>query len=87
MSYRHRLRRESLEIYLVHLILAYRPLIMVVGLFLLVYAIATMFRFPLANYAILLPATFLLLLGNSYNVAVYTARLAAWIATLWSHED
>lgn len=62
------LARESLEIYLVHLILAYRSLIFIVGLLLLVYAIANMFTTPLAGYAILVPAIFLLLLRYSFNV-------------------
>ena len=87
MSNRRRLRRETLEIYLVHLILAYRPLILIVGLLLLAYAIATMFTFPPAGYVILLPATYLLLLGNSFNMVRCTARLGAWLATLWRHDD
>jgi hypothetical protein len=87
MPNRQRLRRETLEMYLVHLILAYRPLIFIVGLLLLAYAIATVFIYPLAGYAILLPAIFLILLSNSYNVVVYTARLGAWMATLLRHDD
>jgi hypothetical protein len=71
MSNRRRLRRESLEVYLVHLILAYRPLILIFGLALLVYAIAAMFINPLAGYAILLPAIFLHLLKNSFNIILY----------------
>ena len=87
MSNRRRLARERLEIYLVHLILAYRHLILIGGLFLLVCAIAAMFIDMYVGYAILLPAAFMLLLSNSYNVALYTARLAAWIGTLGSHDD
>lgn len=87
MSNRRRLARERLEIYLVHLILAYRRLIFIVGLLLLVYAIATMFMNQLEGYATLIPAIFLLLLSNSFNVALYTARLGAWIGTLWRHDD
>jgi hypothetical protein len=87
MSNRRRLRRESLEVYLVHIILAYRPLVGIVGLALLVYAITSMFKFPLAGYIILVPAIYLLLMGFSFNVVLYTARLGAWIATLRSHED
>jgi len=36
---------------------------------------------------ILLLVTYLLLLGTSYSVAVYTARLGAWIATLWRQDE
>lgn len=87
MSNRRRLARERLEIYLVHLILAYRRLILIGGLLLLVFAIATMFTYPLAGNAILLPAIFLLLMSNSFNVALYTARLGAWIVTLGRQDD
>jgi hypothetical protein len=87
MSNRRRLARERLEYYLVYLILAYRRLILIVGLFLLVFAIANIFLNQIAGFAALFPSIFLLLLGNSYNAVVYTARLVAWSATLWGQED
>ena len=86
MSTRQRLRREKLEIYLVHLLLAYRRYLLIVGLFLLLYSIATMFSSPLVGFASLAPAFYLLLLSNSYPVVLYTARLGAWIGTLRSQE-
>jgi hypothetical protein len=87
MSNRRRLARERLEIYLVHLLLMYRHLILIVGLFLLIRAIASMFFSQIAGYATLIPAVFLILLGNSYNTIVYTARFGAWIGTLWRHDN
>ena len=87
MSNRQRPGRERLEIYLVYLILAYRILILIGGLLLLVYAIATILTNLLVGFASLLPAIFLILLSNSYPVALYTARLGAWIGTLWSNDD
>jgi len=87
MSNRRRLARERLEYYLVYLILAYRPLVLIVGLLLLVFAIAIIFLNRIAGFADLFPAIFMLLLGNSYNAVVYTARLVAWSATLWRQED
>ena len=87
MSTRRQLRRESLEVYLVHLILVYRPLVVIVGLALLAYSVMSMFKFPLAGYILLVPAIYLLLMGFSFNVVLLTARLAAWIATLRSPED
>jgi len=86
-SNRRRLARERLEIYLVHVILAYRQLLLICGLLLLVYAIAVVFIAPLVGFAILVPAVFLLMLSNSYNVALYTARLGAWIGTLGRYDD
>ena len=87
MSNRRRLARERLEYYLVHLILMCRRLILIVGVLLLVYAIATMFVNRPVGYVTLIPAIFLLLLSNSYNTVVYTARLGAWIGTIWRYED
>jgi len=87
MSNRRRLDRERLEYYLTYLILAYRRLIFIVGLLLLVYAIAIMFINPSGGIVVLIPAIYLLMLSNSYNVTVYTARLGAWIGTLWKSDD
>ena len=87
MSNRRRLARERLEYYLTYLILAYRRLIFILGLLLLIYAIATMFiNLPSAIVA-MIPAIYLLLLSNSYNITVYTARLGARIGTLWRHDN
>jgi hypothetical protein len=87
MSNRRRLARERLEIYLVHLLLAYRRLIFIVGLLLMMYAIATLFINSLVGFAALLPAAYLLLVSSSYNVTLYTARLGAWIGTLGREKD
>ena len=87
MSNRRRLARERLEIYLVHLLMAYRRLIFVVGLLMLAYAAVVLLMKPLLGIIALLPALYLLLLGNSYNIILYTARLAAWIGTLDEQDD
>jgi hypothetical protein len=87
MSNRRRLARERLEIYLVHLLLAYRPLIFSGGVLLLVYAVIAMIASSLAGFAALVPAIFLLLISNSYQATLYTARLGAWVATLGRHDD
>ena len=87
MSNRQRRARETLEIYLVHLILAYRPLIFIVGLLLLACAVISMFIYPLASYLILLPAICLILLGSLFDVVHFTARLGAWLGTWGRHTD
>lgn len=87
MFNRRRLARERLEIYLVHLLLSYRWLIFIFGLFLLVYAITVMFAYPLAGAIILLPSIYLLSLSNSYIIVLYTARLGAWVGTLFKDVD
>ena len=87
MSNRRRLARERLEVYLVRLILSYRPLITITGLFLLAYSISTLFTHSLTGNVIMLPAILLLLLGNSYNVVLYTSRFTAWMVTLWMPDE
>jgi hypothetical protein len=87
MSNRRRLDRERLEYYLTYLILAYRRLILIAGLLLLIYAITTMFINIHGGIVVLIPAIYLLLLSSSYNIAVYTARFGAWIGTLWRGDD
>ncbi len=72
---------------MVHLLLAYRRLILIVALLMLVYAIAILYMKPLLGIVSLLPAAYLLLLSSFYNVALYTARLAAWIGTIGKNED
>lgn len=84
MFNRRRLARERLEYYLVYLILAFRPLILIAGLLLLTYALTLIVASPITGVAALLPAGFLLLLGNSFSAVLYTARLGAWIGTLMS---
>jgi len=87
MSNRRRLARERLEIYLVHLLLTYRPLILIGGLLLLIYAIAALLLSLPTAFAGLVPAIFLLLLGSSYPAVLYTAGLGAWIGTLGRYDD
>ena len=87
MSNRRRLDRERLEYYLTYLILAYRRLIFIAGLLLLVYAIATMFINLFGGVVVLITAVYFLMLSSSYNITVYTARLGAWIGTLWKSDD
>lgn len=87
MSNRRRLARERLEIYLVHLLLAYRRLILITGLILLVVAMAAFFINLVVGYLALAPAIYLLLLSSSYDVILYTARVVSWIGTLGSKDD
>jgi hypothetical protein len=87
MSNRRRLDRERLEYYLTYLILAYWSLIFIAGLLLLIYAILTVVTNPIGSFGALIPAILLLLLGSSYNMALYTARLGAWIGTPWRQDD
>jgi hypothetical protein len=87
MSNRQRLARERLEIYLVHLLMAYRRLIFIVALFIFLYCIVMLFIIPIVGFASLVPALYLLLLSHSYPVILYTAKLGAWIGTLGNQDE
>lgn len=86
MFNRRRLNRERLEIYLVHLILAYRRLLFTLGWALLLYAYVMMSRSLLAGGIILVLALFLFLLFYSYRAVVLVARVGAWIGILVKKE-
>jgi hypothetical protein len=82
MFNRQRLKREKLEIYLVYLLLAYRHLYLLVGIFLLAYAIVVLGKHTLSGSFLLLPAGFMLLLSFSYEAVHYLSRIIAWAATI-----
>lgn len=87
MSNRRRLSRERLEIYLVHLFLAYRPLILSGGVLLLLVSAAILILNSRLGLFILLPALTLLWLGSSFKMVLFTARIGAWIGTLGREDD
>jgi hypothetical protein len=87
MSKRRQLDRESLEVYLLHLLLAYRPLLQVMGLLLFVLAFVTSSLSPRAGIFVLGLAVIFLIATFSYSVLLYIARLGAWIGTVWKWED
>jgi hypothetical protein len=87
MSNRKQLDRERLEYYLTYVILAYRRLIFISGLLLLIYAITAMSINLSGSIVTLISAIDLLLLSNSYGMTVYTARLGAWIGILWRQDE
>jgi hypothetical protein len=70
----------------VHLLLAYRWLIFIVGLLMLMYASVVLLINHLFGAIALLPVEYLLLLCISYNITPSTARLGAWIGTLDSQD-
>ena len=82
MSQKRKLDRDGLEVYLLNLLLAYRPLLFVSGIFLLFYAIGVLSRTFMLGLATLLPPIFLLLLCFSYQLTLSTAKFGAWLLTL-----
>lgn len=87
MSNRRRLDRERLEVYLLTVLLAHRPKLLLAGLILLIYAgVVLPLSLPMGSIA-LLPAALLILLACSYQAALYVARAGAWVATIWKGQD
>ena len=87
ISKRRQLDRERLEVYLLQLLLAYRPLIQVMGLLLLVLAFVTFLFSPPAGTLSLGLAVVFLMPTLSYPAMLYLARAGAWIGTAWKRED
>ena len=81
MSQRKRLNRESLEFYLLNLLLIYRPLLQIGGAIILLYAIATFFAYPLGSIVGLVIAIFFLL-TFSFPLTHRVAQFGAWLGTL-----
>ena len=81
MSKKRKLDREGLEVYLLNLLLAYRPLLFICGIFLLFYAIGVLSKTFMLGLATLLPPIFLLLLCFSYQLTLSTAKFGAWLLT------
>jgi uncharacterized membrane protein len=86
MPKRRRPARERLEVYLLNLLLAHREILLFLGLTLLVYGVVTFFLYPIVSGAALLLVVFIFLLVYSFRAALYTARLGAWIGTLWRQD-
>lgn len=87
MFNRKRLDRERLEVYLVHLLLAYRTLTLMCGMILLVFSAAILAQSLLLGSLMLTAAALLLGLGLSYRAVVLTARLGAWAVVLLKKND
>ena len=86
MSNKRKLDREGLEVYLLNLLLAYRPLLFVCGVFLFFYAIGVITKSYTLGIATFLPPIFLLLLCFSYKLTLNTANFGAWLLTLLPHK-
>ena len=87
MFNRKKLERERLEIYLTHLLLAYRILFLICGGILSIFSAAILRQAPLLGMMMLVVAVVLLLLGLSYQAVLRLAKLGAWAVVLLKSED
>jgi len=74
--------KELLEVYLLHLLLAYRPLLRISGIFLFIYALVSLSFSEIGLFVFWL-AILLLALTVSYRFMLYFAKFGAWFGTLW----
>lgn len=83
MAGRRRKDKEILEVYLLRLLLAYRPLLRISGIFLLIYALVSLSLSPAVGLFVFWLAILLLALTFSYRFTLYFAKFGAWLGTLW----
>ena len=87
MSKRKQLYRERLEVYLVNIIMAYRPVWMILGLLIIAFSIAILTLSPLAAVIMQLVGIWMLLLVWTYKAVLLTARGSSWAGALWERES
>jgi len=83
MSKRRKLDREGLEVYFLNLLLAYRPLLQIGGVLILVYAVISISVSSTVSVIAFVFAIFIFLVTFSYQFALIIAKIGAWIGTLW----
>lgn len=83
---RKRLDRERLELYLTQLIMKIRLILLVLGIFTFVYALAVMLSSMLAGSLIGFLGLCLVILGTSFWMITKTARFLAWLALVGKKE-
>jgi len=82
MTNKRNLDREGLEVYLLNLLLGYRPLFQLTGLIFLVITLVAISFSPAAGIVSLALAGFLFMLAYSYRVVVAVSKFGAWLGTI-----
>lgn len=82
MKPRRNLDREGLEVYLLNLLLAYRPMLQISGLLLLIYAVLVLPTSHIVGGIALGAAVFLVITANWYPAIQTLAKIGAWVGTL-----
>jgi hypothetical protein len=87
MTKRRNLDREKIELYFVYLLLAYRPILRISGLLILLYSIVVWSINSIAGFVALVVSIFLVLPSFSYQATVYLAKFGAWVWTIGKKND
>jgi hypothetical protein len=82
MAKQRNLDREGLEVYLLYLLLAYRPFLQICGVLFLVFSALGFTFSPAAGGIVFILALLLITLTYSYNAVVYAAKFGAWLGTI-----
>jgi hypothetical protein len=82
MKKRRNLDRERLEVYLLYLLLAYRPFFRFSALLILLSALVAWSLSPIMSSIALGTAVLLAALSYSYQAALYAAKIGAWVGTI-----
>ena len=86
MYNRKRLDRERLELYLTQLIMKIRLIILMLGIFIIVYGLAVMVSSLIAGSLIGIFGLYLVILGTSFWMITKTARFLTWVALVGKKE-
>ena len=72
-----------MDVYFLHLLLAYRPILQIIGYLLLVLSVLALSYSPLLSSIFLGVAILIIFLSNSYRLTLYMAKMGAWLGTIW----
>ena len=86
MTKRRDLHKESMEVYFLHLLLAYQPILQIIGYLLLIFSLVALLFSPLLSSITLGVAMLIILLSNSYTLTLNLAKLGAWPVTFRKSE-
>ncbi len=82
MIKRRNLHKESMAVYFLHLLLAYRPILRRIGYLILISSVIALLFSPLLSSISLFVAIFLILFSTSHTLTQYLAKLGAWVGTI-----
>jgi hypothetical protein len=86
MKQRRNLDREGLEVYLLNLLLAYRPIFRISAFIVLIYSVGVMSSSVIVGSVAFVVAIFLGLASYSYHRLLGLAKIGAWVGTIRKKE-
>jgi len=87
MSKKRNLDKEGLEVYFLNLLLAYRPLLQIYGIILIIFSVVIISNSPTASFITLSLGVILILTVYSYKATLIIAKFGAWLGTAFHNGD